>query len=100
MRWVGWVFQLWRPPPRWSNFPSPLTIWGLSNALTSAFKEREPIPHFEATAKLAEFLEVLVLTVVLAIRFAGWLIVSPTIANCPVDLHRFGWSGVPSHLTT
>jgi hypothetical protein len=27
------------------------------NALTSAFKELEPIPQFKATAKLGEFLE-------------------------------------------
>jgi hypothetical protein len=33
------------------------TIWSLSNALTSAFKELEPIPRFKATAKLGEFLE-------------------------------------------
>jgi len=33
------------------------TIWSLSNALTSAFKEMEPIPQFKATAKLGEFLE-------------------------------------------
>jgi len=33
------------------------TIWSLSNAFTSAFKELEPIPQFKATAKLSEFLE-------------------------------------------
>jgi hypothetical protein len=33
------------------------TIWSLSNAFTSAFKELESIPQFEATAKLREFLE-------------------------------------------
>jgi hypothetical protein len=33
------------------------TIWSLSNAFTSAFKELEPIPQFSATAKLGEFLE-------------------------------------------
>jgi hypothetical protein len=32
------------------------TIWSLSNAFTSAFKELEPIPQFKATAKLGEFL--------------------------------------------
>jgi len=37
---------------------SPRTIWSLSNAFTSAFKELEPIPHFTATAKLGEFLEI------------------------------------------
>ena len=35
----------------------PRTIWSLSNAFTSAFKELDPIPHFKATAKLGEFLE-------------------------------------------
>jgi hypothetical protein len=33
------------------------TIWSLSNAFTSAFKELEPIPQFRATAKLAAFLQ-------------------------------------------
>jgi hypothetical protein len=33
------------------------TIWSLSNAFTSAFKELKPIPQFKATAKLGEFLE-------------------------------------------
>jgi hypothetical protein len=33
------------------------TMWGLSNALTSAFKELEAIPQFRATAKLGAFLE-------------------------------------------
>jgi hypothetical protein len=33
------------------------TIWSLSNAFTSAFKELEPIPQFKATTKLGEFLE-------------------------------------------
>jgi hypothetical protein len=35
----------------------PRTLWSLSNAFTSAFKELEPIPQFKATAKLAGFLE-------------------------------------------
>jgi hypothetical protein len=35
----------------------PRTIWSLSNAFTSPFKEIEPIPQFKATAKLGEFLE-------------------------------------------
>jgi len=34
----------------------PRTLWSLSNAFTSAFKELEPIPQFRATAKLADFL--------------------------------------------
>lgn len=33
------------------------TIWSLSNAFTSEFKELEPIPQFKATAKLGELLE-------------------------------------------
>ena len=33
------------------------TMWSLSNAFTSAFKELEPIPQFKATAKLAGFLQ-------------------------------------------
>jgi len=33
------------------------TMWSLSNAFTSAFKQLEPIPQFRATAKLAGFLE-------------------------------------------
>ena len=32
-------------------------IWSLSNAFTSAFKGLDPIPQFEGTAKLGEFLE-------------------------------------------
>ncbi len=35
----------------------PRTMWSLSNAFTSAFKELDPIPQFRATAKLGEFLE-------------------------------------------
>ena len=34
----------------------PRTMWSLSNAFTSAFKELEPIPQFRATAKLGGFL--------------------------------------------
>src|SRR5258707_816099 len=33
------------------------TIWSLSTAFTTAFKELDPIPQFKATAKLGEFLE-------------------------------------------
>src|SRR5437868_11314234 len=36
---------------------APRTMWSLSNAFTSAFKELDPIPRFKATAKLGEFLE-------------------------------------------
>jgi hypothetical protein len=42
--------------PKYEEF-KPRTIWSLSNAFTSAFKELDPIPQFKATAKLEEFLE-------------------------------------------
>jgi hypothetical protein len=42
--------------PRYEEF-RPRTIWSLSNAFTSAFKELDPIPQFKATAKLGKFLE-------------------------------------------
>jgi hypothetical protein len=42
--------------PKYEEFRSR-TIWSLSNAFTSAFKELDPIPQFKATAKLGEFLE-------------------------------------------
>jgi hypothetical protein len=35
----------------------PRTMWSLSNAFTSAFRELDAIPHFRATAKLGGFLE-------------------------------------------
>jgi len=35
----------------------PRTLWSLSNAFTSAFKELDPIPQFKAAAKLGGFLE-------------------------------------------
>jgi hypothetical protein len=38
--------------PKYEEF-KPRTIWSLSNAFTSAFKEVEPIQQFKATAKLA-----------------------------------------------
>jgi hypothetical protein len=41
--------------PQHEDFQSR-TLWSLSNAFTSAFKELEPIPQFRATAKLAGFL--------------------------------------------
>ena len=37
--------------PKYEGF-QPRTMWSLSNAFTSAFKELEPIPQFKATAKL------------------------------------------------
>ena len=42
--------------PKYEDF-RPRTIWSLSNAFTSAFKELDPIPQFRATAKPGEFLE-------------------------------------------
>jgi hypothetical protein len=42
--------------PKYEDF-RPRTIWSLSNAFTSAFKELDSIPQFRATAKLDEFLE-------------------------------------------
>ncbi len=42
--------------PKYEEF-KPRTIWSLSNAFTSPFKELDPIPQFKATAKLEEFLE-------------------------------------------
>ncbi len=42
--------------PKYEEF-KPRTIWSLSNAFTSAFKELDPIPQFKATAKLGELLE-------------------------------------------
>jgi hypothetical protein len=35
----------------------PRTLWSLTNAFTSAFKELDPIPQFKATAKLSGFLQ-------------------------------------------
>lgn len=42
--------------PRHEDF-QPRTMWSLSNAFTSAFKELEPVPQFRATNALAGFLE-------------------------------------------
>ncbi len=42
--------------PQYREF-EPRTIWSLSNAFTSAFKDLDPIPQFRATAKLGSFLE-------------------------------------------
>jgi len=36
---------------------APRTLWSLSNAFTSAFKDLDAIPQFKATARLASFLE-------------------------------------------
>jgi hypothetical protein len=42
--------------PQHQDFESQ-TMWSLSNAFTSAFKELDPIPHFRATAKLGRLLD-------------------------------------------
>ena len=42
--------------PQYEEFV-PRTIWSLSNAFTSAFKELEAIPQLRATARLGAFLE-------------------------------------------
>ena len=42
--------------PQYDEF-RPRTVWSLSNAFTSAFKELDPIPQFKATANLAGFLD-------------------------------------------
>ena len=42
--------------PTYPEF-EPRTLWSLSNAFTSAFKDLDPIPQYKATAKLAGFLE-------------------------------------------
>jgi hypothetical protein len=42
--------------PRVEEF-APRTVWSLSNAFTSVFKDLDPIPQFKTTAKLASFLE-------------------------------------------
>jgi len=48
------VHDLYFNPPQ-EEF-QPRTMWSLSNAFTSAFKELDPIPQYRATAKLAGFL--------------------------------------------
>jgi len=42
--------------PQYDEFRSR-TMWSLSNAFTSAFKELDPVPQFRATAKLGDYLE-------------------------------------------
>jgi hypothetical protein len=42
--------------PQYLEF-EPRTLWSLSNAFTSAFKDLDPIPQFRATAKLGSFLD-------------------------------------------
>ena len=47
--------------PQHEDF-QPRTMWTLSNAFTSAFKELDPIPLFRATGKLGTFLEAVIAT--------------------------------------
>jgi hypothetical protein len=49
------VHDLYFSPPH-PEF-EPRTVWSLSNAFTSAFKDLDPIPQFRATAKLGSFLD-------------------------------------------
>lgn len=42
--------------PRHEEF-APRSLWALSNAFTSAFKELDPVPQFKATGNLAGYLE-------------------------------------------
>ena len=42
--------------PEYEEF-KPRTLWSLSNAFTSAFKELKPVKQFQVTAKLGDFLE-------------------------------------------
>jgi hypothetical protein len=42
---------------RRGDLRQPRSIWSLSNAFTSAFKELDLIPQFKTTAKLGELLE-------------------------------------------
>jgi len=52
--------------PKYEEFRSR-TIWSLSNAFTSAFKELDPVPQFKATAKLGRIPRSPVLTIVVAL---------------------------------
>jgi len=49
------VHDLYFNPPH-EEF-QPRTLWSLSNAFTSAFKELDPVPQFRATAALGKFLK-------------------------------------------
>lgn len=87
----------WRPPkhlartvhdlyfePKYEEF-RPRTIWSLSNAFTSAFKELDPIPQFRATAKLGEFLEA---------RFSQLFEETIAVPAGP-PIHAFHWRPTP-----
>ena len=55
-RAIALFLQIGGNEPQYEEF-RPRTLWSLSNAFTSAFKELDPIPQFKATAKLGAFLE-------------------------------------------
>ena len=55
-RYFGKSAETYRNEPQYDEF-KPRTVWSLSNAFTSAFKDLDPIPQFRATAKLGGFLE-------------------------------------------
>ncbi len=55
--WLASSFlQIGGNEPKYDEF-RPRTMWSLSNAFTSAFKELEPVPQFRATARLGEYLD-------------------------------------------
>ena len=51
------TYYRWRKEYGGLQVDQARTMWSLSNAFTSAFKELEPIPQYKATAKLAGFLQ-------------------------------------------
>ena len=51
---AGRIHELYFKPPFEES--AHRTLWSLSNAFTTAFKELDPIPQFKATAKLGPFL--------------------------------------------
>jgi hypothetical protein len=77
--------------PQHEDF-QPRTMWSLSNAFTSAFKELDPIPQFKATAKLGPYLE----------RVLGWFVLidrSGTAAKCtPFALLRSHFGKAPDQI--
>ena len=42
--------------PKYPDF-EPRSLWSLSNAFTSAFKELDPVPQFRATASLGRLIQ-------------------------------------------
>jgi hypothetical protein len=53
---ISFFLQIGGNRPTHPEF-EPRTLWSLTNAFTSAFKELDPIPQFRATAKLSGFLQ-------------------------------------------